>query len=184
MQQPLAIQVQPGGGLSQQHDQTLSQREAAQRGEGAPGDSFQRIADLLGGADVLNRPLASALDAHQLIREGMPGEALQHLIGTLEVLKEGIALEQGVGMSLRTYQRNRKEETSRLNLEQSSRTYKFAEILARAILVFGTRSEAESWLARPAQGLNQMAPLELMETSAGLELVETYLTQIEYGVYV
>nr|WP_127092234.1 antitoxin Xre/MbcA/ParS toxin-binding domain-containing protein [Aquabacter cavernae] len=162
----------------------MRQQEWAQRDERNTGDPFHQISELLGGPNLLNGPLRSALDAHRMIREGFPGEALQHLVGTLEVLKDSVVLEQGIGISVRTYQRQRNEEGGRLSLEQSSRTYKFAEILTKAILAFGSRADAEAWLMRPALGLNQNAPIDLMETSAGLELVETYLTQIEYGVYV
>jgi len=42
---------------------------------------------------------------------------------------------------------------------------------------------AEQWLERPAIGLDQWRPIDLMTTPAGLELVEDFLGRIEYGVY-
>jgi putative toxin-antitoxin system antitoxin component (TIGR02293 family) len=87
-------------------------------------------------------------------------------------------------MSLRTYQRHRDAPAKPLNKEQSGRTWKFAEILALATAVFGSQEEAEQWLERPATGLNQRRPIDLLETPAGVELVESFLRRIEYGVYV
>ena len=35
-----------------------------------------------------------------------------------------------------------------------------------------------------AIGLNRERPIDLLSTTAGTELVDTYLDQIEYGIYV
>lgn len=61
---------------------------------------------------------------------------------------------------------------------------KFAEILAKATELFGSRQEAEHWLERPAIGLNRHRPIDLLATPAGAELVKTFLAQIEFCVYV
>ncbi|TIY10108.1 MAG: DUF2384 domain-containing protein, partial [Mesorhizobium sp.] len=39
------------------------------------------------------------------------------------------------------------------------------------------------WLERPAIGLDQRRPIDLLATPAGVELVEDYLERLEYGVY-
>jgi putative toxin-antitoxin system antitoxin component (TIGR02293 family) len=62
-------------------------------------------------------------------------------------------------------------------------TGKFAEILARATTLFGSQAVAEAWLERPAIGLDQRRPIDLMTTPEGLELVEDFLGRVEYGVY-
>ena len=71
----------------------------------------------------------------------------------------------------------------RLSQEQSGRLWKFAEILEKAISVFGSQAEAEQFLDRPAIGLNQNRPIDLLATPAGVELVETHLERMKYGVY-
>jgi putative toxin-antitoxin system antitoxin component (TIGR02293 family) len=63
------------------------------------------------------------------------------------------------------------------------RTGKFAEILAKATTVFGSKQEAERWLEQPAIGLNQQRPVDLLVSPTGAQLVEDYLTRIEFGVY-
>jgi putative toxin-antitoxin system antitoxin component (TIGR02293 family) len=62
-------------------------------------------------------------------------------------------------------------------------TRKFPEIPTRATTLFGSQAAAEQWLERPATGLDQRCPIDLMTTPAGLELVEDHLGRIEYGVY-
>jgi putative toxin-antitoxin system antitoxin component (TIGR02293 family) len=145
---------------------------------------LQRVVDLLGGARILRRPPKNSLDAHEMLLRGLPGRALSHLIENLVVIEKTESLEKAVGMSLRTFQRRRDAPARRLSQEQSGRTWKFAEILAKATELLGSQEEAEQWLERPAIGLNQRKPIDLLQTPAGVELVEDFLTQLEYGVYV
>lgn len=144
---------------------------------------LQRVVELLGGARVLRQALANPLDAHEMLLRGLPGEALKHLVGSLVFLRKPATLEKAIGMSLRTFQRRRDAPGKPLNPEQSGRTWKFAEILAKATAVFGSQEDAEHWLERPAIGLDQQRPINLLATPAGVELVETYLGRIKYGVY-
>lgn len=144
---------------------------------------LRQVARLLGGSRVLGQRLRNPLDAHEMLLRGLPGEALNHLIARLVTLPKSDSLEKAVGISLRTFQRHQEAPAKKLSQEQSGRAWKFAEILAHAIAVFGAQEEAEAWLQRPATGLNQRSPIDLLATPAGVELVEDFLTRIEYGVY-
>ena len=144
---------------------------------------LERVADLLGGVRVLRHTLRSPLDAHEMLLQGLPPRALWHLMDHLSVLRKTASLEKAIGMSLRTYQRQKAAPAKRLSPEQSGRTWKFAEILARATAVFGSQVEAEQWLERPAVGLDQRRPIDLIATPAGVEIVEDFLGRLEYGVY-
>ena len=150
--------------------------------EGSGGE-LQKVAALLGGSRVLSRRLTSALDAHDLLLHGLPASAIDHLVGSLIFIGKTESLEKAVGMSLRTWQRRKDAPSKPLSQEQSGRAWKFAEILAKAIDVLGTQGEAEQWLERPAIGLDQRRPIDLLGTPAGVELVEDYLQRLEYGVY-
>ena len=144
---------------------------------------LEKVAALLGGSRVLSRSLSSPLDAHELLLRGLPASALDHLVGQLIVIGKTESLEKAVGMSLRTWQRRKDAPSKPLSQEQSGRTWKFAEILAKATDVFGSQTEAEQWLERPAIGLDQHRPIDLLGTPAGVELVEDHLERLEYGVY-
>lgn len=142
-----------------------------------------RASALLGGERLLKLAVHDGLDAHQVIAAGLPGKALTFLEEQLTVL-DALAFEKAIGMSVRTLQRRRADPGQALSVEQGGRVWKFAEILAKASEVMGSQRDAEEWLNEPAMGLNGHRPLDLLATSAGAELVERLLGQIEYGVYV
>ena len=144
---------------------------------------LQRVGELLGGARVLRHALNNPLDAHEMLVRGLPGKALRYLLDNLLILKKTGPLERAVGMSLRTFQRRKSAPARPLSQEQSGRAWKFAEILAKATSVLGSQQEAEQWLERPAIGLDRRRPIDLLATPAGVELVETFLERLEYGVY-
>ena len=147
-----------------------------------PSNDLQKVADVLGGPRILSRRITSTLDAHDLLLDGLPGSALTHFVSHLLFIQTD-SLEKAFGMSLRTFQRRKDAPEKPLSQEQSGRTWKFAEILAKATDVFDSQEEAEQWLERPAIGFDQRRPIDLLATPAGIELVEQYLTRLAYGVY-
>jgi putative toxin-antitoxin system antitoxin component (TIGR02293 family) len=147
-------------------------------------EELQRVANLLGGSRVLRRRLSNSLDAHEMLLQGLPAKALSHLVDHLVIIKRTASFEKAVGMSLRTFQRRKEAPAKPLSQEQSGRTWKFAEILAKATALLGSQEEAEQWLERPAMGLDRHRPIDLLATPAGVELVEDFLQRLEYGVYV
>ena len=150
----------------------------------ATGDEeLRRVANLLGGAQILRHPLNTPLDAHEMLLQGLPGQALDHLLSNLLILQKTASLEKAVGMSLRTFQRRKDTPAKPLSQEQSGRTWKFAEILAKATEALGSQQDAEAWLESPAIGLNQNRPIDLLATPAGVEIVEDFLERLAYGVY-
>ena len=118
-----------------------------------------------------------------MLLSGLPSRALSHLVENLVFLRLDDFFAKAIGMSYRTYQRHTSTSVKQLNPEQSGRTWKLAEILTKAVSVFGSKEEAEQWLERPAIGLNQRKPIDLLATPAGVELVEDFLVRLEYGVY-
>jgi putative toxin-antitoxin system antitoxin component (TIGR02293 family) len=149
----------------------------------AAAPAFKPVVDILGGPKVLKWQLKGPLDAHEMLLRGLPGAALTHLLGNLGLLHDRGSLEKAVGISWRTLKGRKANPAQLLSREQSGRTWKFAEILAKATAVLGSRAEAEQWLERPAIGLDQHRPIDLLATAAGVEIVENHLERIEYGVY-
>ncbi len=117
-----------------------------------------------------------------MLRRGLPRGALTSLIEKLHVIHADGVFE-ALGMSVRTLQRHKAAPDVLLDAQQSGRTWKFAEILAKATRVLGSQEEAEQWLERPAIGLDQERPIDLLTTPAGVKLVEDYLGRLEYDVY-
>lgn len=145
---------------------------------------MDRIVSLLGGDHMFSLAVRSPLDAHEAILKGFSNRALTHLVGNVAVMQQADIMEKAVGISLRTFQRRKKDDATKpLSQEQSGRTWKFAEILARATRVLGSQEDAELWLSRPAIGLNRQRPIDLLATTAGVEIVEDHLERLEFGVY-
>jgi putative toxin-antitoxin system antitoxin component (TIGR02293 family) len=157
------------------------QQQTVASGSQDPG--IQRVADLLGGSRVLRHRLDNSFDAHEMLLHGIPGAALVHLVAQLANLPKSASFERAVGMSLRTIQRRRDMPSKLLSQEQSGRTWKFAEVLAKASAIMGSQEEAERWLQQPAMGLDGRRPIDLLATPAGVEIVEDFLGRLEYGVY-
>jgi putative toxin-antitoxin system antitoxin component (TIGR02293 family) len=143
---------------------------------------LEDVSTLLGGRSVLGSIVESELDAHELLHRGLPRAALSSLVDKLHVISFDEATE-ALGMSLRTLQRHKNTPAVPLDVQQSGRAWKFAEILAKATHVLGSQDEAEQWLKRPAIGLNQQRPVDLLTTPAGVKLVEDYLGRLEYDGY-
>jgi putative toxin-antitoxin system antitoxin component (TIGR02293 family) len=144
--------------------------------------SLQDISDLLGGSQILGGVINTELDAHELLHRGLPRAALSSLVDKIHFITSDEASE-AIGMSLRTLQRHKSTPAEHLDVQQSGRAWKFAEVLAKATRVLGSQEEAEQWLKRPAIGLDQQRPIDLLTTPAGVTLVEDYLGRLEYDVY-
>src|SRR5258708_29325546 len=126
-------------------DQGLAGRPAEER-------VFSIVAELLGVKGKQAHP-KSRMDVHKFLLGGLPGKAVYNLRRHCHILVWDTAVVQALGMSLRTVQRFEADKDKQLSSEQSSRTWKFAEILARATPVFGSQDAAEKWLSEPARAL-------------------------------
>lgn len=79
----------------------------------------------------------------------------------------------------RTAQRRR--ERGALSADESDRIARIARVSQRAIDSLGDENRAREWLKRPNRALQDAAPLDLLSTDAGSELVADELGRIEYG---
>ena len=145
--------------------------------------AFDAVVELLGGDALVQAPLDTAMDTHALLKRGLTGRSVQHLLASLTGTHAADDVARAMGVSVRTFQRIKSAPEKHVSLELSGRAWMFAEVLAKATQVLGSQAEAEAWLDRPAMALEQAKPLELMETLTGTEMVRTLLTRIEYGVY-
>ena len=116
------------------------------RAQSPTNDITENVLHLLGGGKVFPKPPQGALAAHHLIERGIPSSAIVFLIDSMRTVVDPSALEAALGISRRTIQR-KSEAKEVLSPVQSGRIWKFAEVLAKAIEVFGSLEEAERWLA-------------------------------------
>lgn len=119
----------------------------------------------------------SELEFVELVEDGLP-------TGTIRELKQlGDLSEAELSRIIprRTLSHARKSE--RLSPEQSDRVARAAGIFALAQATFLDRAKANDWMRRPNAALAGKAPMELLRTGSGAELIEQILGRIAYGVY-
>lgn len=145
-------------------------------------DQLVAALKLLGGPSVLGRLPQGPIEIHHLIADGLPVEALVHLLGSLTAIAPSDALGTVIAISGTAAKRHRKEG-KRLNARQGESVWRFANLLAQASCVFGSQEEAERWLLTPAVGLDHHRPFDLMTTGLGAGVVARHLARIDYGIY-
>lgn len=124
----------------------------------------------------------SQLEIHELIEKGLPSQDILRFVESVSLLQDRRLVVKVIGMSERTLARRIKSPEP-LTAEQSSRTWRFAEVLTKAEEVLGDEDEAQRWMDTPAMALEGRKPIDLITTQVGYELVDDLLTRMDYGVY-
>ena len=72
---------------------------------------------------------------------------------------------------------------ARLFSLESARPIRLARVLTLTVETLGEQAKAARWLQTANRALDGKAPLEMLDTDAGVLAVETILGRISYGVY-
>ncbi|MCC6197871.1 MAG: antitoxin, partial [Burkholderiales bacterium] len=112
--------------------------ESTRTGGSVPAESrtLSRVVTFLGGRKILRTRIETKLEAHDAIHKGLPSAALLAVLEHVRVLPNA-DLTAAIGVSERTIQRRANDPTLPLSPEQSGRTWRFAEVLAKATDVLG-----------------------------------------------
>ena len=86
-----------------------------------------------------------------------------------------------IGISDKTLARIKTSHATLSSLS-GDRLYRLKKVWALANKVLENPANALAWLRRAQPGLNNQAPLDLLDTEPGYEQVQTLLNQLEYGV--
>ncbi len=138
------------------------------------------IAEVLGGRKVLKRKISTAEELVQITRKGLPVDILRELAVELGIDRQAVA--SLIGIPARTLSR-RLSSRSRLSAAESDRSVRVARIVAQAKDTFDDLPMAANWLQAPNRVLKGQRPIDLLDTDAGVQQVETVLGRIAYGVY-
>lgn len=144
--------------------------------------SCAATAALLGGPKVLRCKSFELVDVHHAILQGLPAATLMRLKKSLVYL-DMADLARTFGVSERTIRRHVERNSERLGTALGSKVWRFAELLARATMVFGGQEKAERWMNSNVMGLDGWRPIDLLQTSVGAQLMDDFLGRLEYGVY-
>lgn len=131
----------------------------------------------LGGTAVLGNEVTTGPAFVQRIEEGLPIRALAQLkrYSRLSDADLTTVIPRRTFISF--------SHAQRLSPEQSDRIARIAAIAAFTQRVFGDAESARDWLLTPNPALEHQAPLRMLRTGSGAELVEAVLIRIEHGVY-
>jgi putative toxin-antitoxin system antitoxin component (TIGR02293 family) len=138
------------------------------------------VAEVLGGEKVLGRVVTRSSELAQLVRDGIPVQALV-------VLAQRAGLRQAevssrFGISQRTLTR-RIAQHSKLTAAESDRAVRLARVYTSAEETLGDGEKAAEWLKTPNRALGGARPLDQLDTDPGVREVEEVLGRIAYGVY-
>lgn len=120
---------------------------------------------------------------YKLTEKGIPLSDVITFVSSVSLLKDEQILIKIFGLSERTLHRRLKNPDEPLNPDQSARAVRFAQVLEKATLVFGSSDEAERWMSQPVMGLDGHKPVDLLTNPIGFELVDEFLSRLEHGVY-
>lgn len=131
----------------------------------------------IGGEAVVHQKVSSGLDIVRLVRQGLPVSVVDELMKTF-----GLTLEEvdRIVIPRKTLSHRRKLGT--LTSQQSERVLRVARVLSLAGETFGSKSKTMTWLRRPTRPLDDEAPLSLLDTEEGAQLVERLLGRIGHGI--
>jgi putative toxin-antitoxin system antitoxin component (TIGR02293 family) len=109
---------------------------------------------------------------------GIPATAIFDLIEMTHLNKSFFA--GMLNISTKTIDRYRQSE-KQLNAASGEMILKIFSLFKKGEKLFGNTGEFQKWIKKPAYGLGYKIPKELMQTSAGIDLVMDELIRIEYG---
>jgi putative toxin-antitoxin system antitoxin component (TIGR02293 family) len=139
--------------------------------------SAAQVVALLGGEKVVGKPVTCDLDIARLIRDGLPVDVIDRLIGDRTVTPDEV---RRIIMAPKAVVVRRRK--GGLTPEQSERVIRAARIIAEALETFGSRDKALTWMRRACAVLGGKAPIDLLDTEEGAGLVESLLGRIAHGL--
>jgi putative toxin-antitoxin system antitoxin component (TIGR02293 family) len=114
----------------------------------------------------------------EIIRSGLPSEALERTAGELKLSVNDLSLR--LGLPPRTVHR-RVQKGERLTPDETEKNVRAARALAKAQQVLGD-DDGRLWLLEPSRALGGEVPITLLDTADGFTAVMDELGRLEYGV--
>lgn len=113
------------------------------------------------------------------MRNGIPARTIPLLAARLGLSQE--KLFDLLRLSKSTV-KGRISSNGKLSATEQDRVYRAEKVLSRAVQVLEDEESAQAWLSRGNRSLGGEAPLALLDTEVGYELVMDTLGRIEYGI--
>jgi len=136
-----------------------------------------KIAEVLGGEEVLNEPIHSLFELERVVGGGLPKTALKNVANFISTSKNRSQFIYQV-VPEGSYKRRR----SHLSLKESERTERLARVIATALHVWEDPKQAKEFLTTPHPFFKERPPIEVAFSELGARHVEEHLWGIFYGL--
>jgi putative toxin-antitoxin system antitoxin component (TIGR02293 family) len=140
---------------------------------------FKQTEALLGGPGKLPVRLHHRADYLRMTNIGLSKEnfdSLRRQTG-LDVKTASAVLS----LTPRTIQRFGKKEKFRK--PASEKLLRLADLYARGYSLFGTKEKFQEWISSPNMALENQTPISLLDNHYGLDMIESLIGRMEYGIY-
>jgi putative toxin-antitoxin system antitoxin component (TIGR02293 family) len=140
------------------------------------------VSKIAGKATTAGAPAAFAGSPSEMIRQmrsGVPADVIPRLASRIGISQDGLF------QMLRLPKSTMKARISKndlLSASEQDRLYRTEKVLMRALAVLEDDASAKAWIVRKNRSLGGEAPLSLLDTEVGYELVLDTLGRIEYGI--
>ncbi|WP_193370906.1 antitoxin Xre/MbcA/ParS toxin-binding domain-containing protein [Pelagibius marinus] len=135
-----------------------------------------RAIELLGGPQVIDSSiLEDPLALYEQVARGFPATALEHFINNCPVIAGDPALSQILGPPVAVGCPSSNRQNELLSSYSSDQLWRLAVVVARVERAYGGMEGAQNWLTKPNIWLGWRRPIDLMDSSAGAEMVTDHL---------
>lgn len=138
--------------------------------------SLNSFYHLLGGSKVKS---SSDYDILNLTRKGLPKRVLLSLAKKISLTIQELA--HIMHISERTLQRY--EDDAIIKTEYSEKAIELARLYSRGEEVFGSMDKFKLWMKSPAYVFKGEAPVSLLDTAFGFDMIFKELGRIEHGIF-
>lgn len=115
----------------------------------------------------------------KVLKEGLHRNSVNSFIKHSTLSRKQVS--KLIHVSERTLQRYSPDKT--MDINSSERLIELTRLFHKGINVFNDKEKFITWLNRPNKSLANSKPIDLMETSIGIDLVLDELLRIEHGVF-
>ncbi len=141
--------------------------------------SAEEIVKILGGRKALKTDVRKFIDFVEIVRHGLPTQAVRHLFREMDITQDEIA--RALHIPMRTF--SRRMRSSAFEPIESEKLVRLVRVFAFAKEVFnGDSNKATEWIKRPNRALGNVTPLSLLDSDLGAEQVTDTLGRLQEGV--
>jgi len=125
---------------------------------------------------------SSIKDDYSIVMNSLKGVKANVFFDLVSIagLKKNQLADDVFRVSLKTITRYQKDN-KRLDPRNSELVLKLIALYRKGIEIFGEIESFNRWLNKPAFGLGDQIPYQLMNTSTGIDLIFEELVRIEFG---